>query len=144
MQFKKFNTIDKKELKAVSKVLKSGVLSAFYASKEGFDGGKKVQQFENALKKFYKVKYAITDNSWTSGLTACVGALDISPGDEVIVPTWTMSATVMSILHWGAILVFVDIEKNTFCINPNKIKEKITKKTKAIMVVDIYGHPADV
>ena len=128
MQFKKFNTIDNKELKAANTVLRSGILSAFIASKNGFDGGKKVREFEEALKKFYKVKYAITVNSWTSGLTACVGALDISPGDEIIVPTWTMSATVMSILHWGAIPVFVDIESETFCINPDKIKEKLSKK----------------
>ena len=144
MQFKKFNTIDNKELKAANTVLRSGILSAFIASKNGFDGGKKVREFEEALKKFYKVKYAITVNSWTSGLTACVGALDISPGDEIIVPTWTMSATVMSILHWGAIPVFVDIESETFCINPDKIKEKLSKKTKAIIAVDIYGHPSNI
>ena len=144
MQFKKFNTIDSKEIEAVKKVMKSGVLSAFYASKKGFYGGKKVQEFEKKLKKFYKVKYAITVNSWTSGLTACVGALDISPGDEVLVTPWTMSATVMAILHWGAIPVFVDIEKDTFCIDPDKIKKKITNKTKAIITVDIYGHPSNI
>ena len=63
-----------------------------------FYGGKYVRDFEDKLSKYYNMKYAITFNSWTSGLIAAVGALDANPGDEVIVPTWTMTACPTSIL----------------------------------------------
>ena len=64
------------------------------------------------MAKFYSVKHAITVNSWTSGLTAAIGALDIEPGDEIIVSPWTMSASATAILHWNAIPVFADIEND--------------------------------
>ena len=89
------------------------------------------------------MKYAITFNSWISGLIAAVGALDINPGDEVIVPTWTMTACPTSILFWGAKPVFADISSDDFNIDPKSIEKKITAKTKAIMVVDIHGTPAN-
>ena len=141
-EFKKFNFIDKKEISSVTKVLKSGNLSGFYANKKNFSGGNKVLLFEKNLKDYFGVKYAITFNSWTSGLIACVGAINIKPGDEVILPAWTMSACAMSILHWGGIPVFSDIDEN-FNLDPKKIEEKISNKTKAIMMVDIFGHPAN-
>ena len=103
-KFKRYNSIGKEELRAATKVIKSGKLSEFLASwgKE-FYGGKYVQQFESKLKTFYKVKHAIVLNSWTSGLVAAVGALDIEPGDEIIVTPWTMCATATAILHWNAV-----------------------------------------
>ena len=61
----------------------------------------------------------------------------------MIMPNWTMSACAMSVIHWNAIPIFVDIEDKTFNIDPDKIEAKITNKTKAILVVDIFGHPAD-
>ena len=64
-----------------------------------------------------------------------VGALDISPGDEIIVPTWTMSACATSILVWNAIPVFADISYETYNLDPFDVEKKITKKTKAIMAV---------
>ena len=135
---------DIKELNAVNKVVKSKKLSEFVAkNSKNFNGGKYVQIFEKKLANYFKVKSAITVNSWTSGLICCVGATGIKPGDEVIVPSWTMSATVISILHWNAIPVFVDIDKNTFNIDTNKIEKKITSKTKLIILVDIFGNPAD-
>ena len=69
-----------------------------------------------------------------------VGALNIEPGDEIILPTWTMSACSTSIILWNAIPVFVDISEDDFCIDPDLIEKKITKKTKAIMAVDIFGN----
>jgi dTDP-4-amino-4,6-dideoxygalactose transaminase len=72
---------------------------------------------------------------------AAAGAIDLNPGDEVIVTPNTMSATITSIMHWGAIPVFCDIDDNYFNIDYNKISKLITRKTKAIFVVDIYGHP---
>ena len=74
---------------------------------------------------------------------AAVGSIGIEPGDEVIVTPWTMCASASAILHWCAIPVFVDIEPDTFCIDPSKIEEKITHKTRAILAVDIFGQSAD-
>ena len=110
---------------SAKRVLKSGVLSDFLGSKDEnknnrFLGGKYVKKLEEKWCKFYKVKHAISVNSWTSGLMIAVGALDIEPGDEIIVPTWTMCATATSILHWNAIPVFADIDPNTFCIDTKK------------------------
>lgn len=139
-KFKKFNTFDNNELIAVSKVIKSGNLSSFLG-KDGkfFLGGKKVREFEKKIEKYFDVKYAITVNSWTSGLIASFGAIGLEPGDEVILPTWTMSACAIAILNWNAIPIFADIDKKTFNIDPISIKKLISKKTKAILVVDIFG-----
>ena len=93
--------------------------------------------------KYFGVKHAITVNSWTSGLIAAIGALEIEPGDEVILPTWTMCACAIAILNWNAIPVFADIDPNTYCIDPVSIEANITPNTKAIMAVDIFGHSAD-
>lgn len=143
--FLKYNSIGKEELLAGKKVISSGSLSNFVADKtKDFYGGKNVIKFEKYLKKFYKVKHAITVNSWTSGLICMVGSLDIEPGDEIIVTPWTMSATVASILHWNCIPVFADIDKNNFCINTEEVKKKISKRTKAIFAVDIFGRQSDV
>jgi len=144
-KFKKYNSLGKEEAKAASKVVKSGILSGFIATKsKEFYGGKYVKKFETKCSKFFKVRYAISVNSWTSGLIAAVGAIDISPGDEIIVSPFTMSASVTAIIHWNAIPVFADIDRNTFCLDPKSVIEKITKKTKAIMLVDINGHPSDI
>ena len=143
--FKKYNSIGKEELRAAIKVMKSGNLSGYVADKsKNFYGGKYVKSFEDYLKKFYGVKFAITVNSWTSGLMCMVGSLDVSPGDEIIVTPWTMSATVASILHWNCIPVFADINENDFCIDPNEVKKKITKRTKAIFAVDIFGKSSNI
>ena len=93
MKIKKYNSIGKEEIKAANKVLKSGILSDFIGSKSNkFYGGKYVLKFEKYITKYFKTKYAIVTNSWTSGLIAAIGSLDIEPGDEVICTPWTMSA----------------------------------------------------
>ena len=144
-KFKKKNSIGNKEISSAIKVLKSGELSGFMGSSgPNFLGGKYVRNFEEKIKKFYNVKYAISVNSWTSGLIAAVGSLNVEPGDEIIVTPWTMCATATAILHWNCIPVFADIDENTFCIDPQEIKKKITSKTRAIIAVDIFGHPADI
>ena len=143
--FKKKNSIGKEEISTAIKVLKSGELSGFMGSSgPNFLGGKFVRNFEKKIEKFYNVKYAISVNSWTSGLIAAVGSLNVEPGDEIIVTPWTMCATATAILHWNCIPVFADIDENTFCIDPQEIKKKITNKTRAIIAVDIFGHPADI
>ena len=110
---------------------------------KNFLGGHYVKLFEEEFKKVFGSNHAISVNSWTSGLIAAVGAVGIQPGDEVLVTPWTMCASAISILHWNAIPVFVDIEEDTFCMDPSKIEEKITERTKAILVVDIFGQSAD-
>ena len=141
-KFLSYNSIGKEELKAAQQVLKKKELSSFLAG--NLEGGLFVKKFENYLKKFYKVKYAITVNSWTSGLICAVGALDISPGDEIITTPWSMSASAISILHWNAIPIFADIELDSFNIDPSKVEALITSKTKAIMAVDIFGQSANI
>ena len=143
-KFKKYISIDQKDIKAAIKVLKKGTLSDYLGEKSPkFYGGYYVQKFERYLEKYFRVKHAITTNSWTSGLIAAVGAIGTEPGDEIIVTTWTMCASATAILHWNAIPIFADIEKETFNIDPNSIEKNITNKTKAIMAVDIFGHPAN-
>jgi dTDP-4-amino-4,6-dideoxygalactose transaminase len=143
--FKNYNSIGKEEFIAASKVIKSGKLSAFIAGDgKNSQGGYYVNKFENYLARFYNVKHAITLNSWTSGLIAAVGAIDVSPGDEIITTPWSMCASATAILHWNAIPVFADIDKRTFNIDPNEIKKKITKKTVAIIAADIFGQSCDI
>ena len=121
--FKLYNTIGNNEIKSVTKVLKSGVLSPYLGAWNNipnigsFYGGKKVNEFENYIKSYFSVKHAITVNSWTSGLITAIGSLDIEPGDEIIVSTWTMCATATAIINWMAVPVFADINKDTFNSN---------------------------
>ena len=143
--FKRYNSIGKEEILAANKVLKKGVLSDFIAGKNSkFLGGSKVREFERYCAKYFKVKYAVTVNSWTSGLVCAVGAIDIEPGDEIILSPWTMSACAASILHWGAIPIFADIEKETFNLDPKSIIKNISPKSKAILAIDIFGHSCNI
>ena len=142
--FKIYNTIGDEEKYAVTKILDSGVLSKYLGCwHDDFYGGPKVREFENAWSKYFGVKHAVTVNSWSSGLTVAVGAIGIEPGDEVIVTPWTMSATATSILHWNAVPVFADIDRNTYNIDPKSIEANVTPHTKAILAVDIFGQSAD-
>jgi dTDP-4-amino-4,6-dideoxygalactose transaminase len=143
--FKRYNPIGEDEARAATEVLRDGNLSQFLAAwGPDFYGGPKVQAFERACEDFFSVKHAVTTNSWTSGLVAAVGSLDVEPGDEILVSPWTMSASATAILHWNCIPVFVDIEPDTFCIDPQEIEQHISPRTKAIMSVDIFGQSADI
>ena len=144
-KFNRFNTIGSKEIEITTKVLKSGTLSNYIAKYgNNFLGGKYVKEFESNWEKKFKVKHAISVNSWTSGLICSIGAINIEPGDEIILPPWTMSACAMAILHWNAIPVFADIDDKSFCIDPVSVEKKITSRTKAIMAVDIGGQSCDI
>ena len=144
-KFKLYNPIGLEEVEAAKQVVESGVLSKFIGSWDpDFYGGPKVQEFERECERYFRVKHAVTVNSWTSGLVAAVGAIGIEPGDEVIVSPWTMCATATAILHWNAIPVFADIESDTFNLDPKSVEANITPYTKAIMAVDIFGHSCDV
>lgn len=136
--------IDQKEKKAVMRVLDSKELSGFLASPgKKFFGGKKVQELEKIFRHTYKVKHAIAIQSATAGLHAAVASLDLEPGDEVIVTPYSMIATATSIVMHNCIPVFADVDINTYNICPLSIESKITKKTKAIMLVHLFGYPAE-
>jgi len=138
------NPIGFREQIAAFKVLRSGVLSKFLGTwSQDFFGGPRVLELEELAAQKFNVKHAISVNSWTSGLIAAIGALGIEPGDEVIVTPWSMSASIASVLHWGGIPVFVDIDPSDFNISPEKIEEKITSRTKAILSADIFGKSAN-
>ncbi|MCE9599000.1 MAG: DegT/DnrJ/EryC1/StrS family aminotransferase [Spirochaetia bacterium] len=142
--FQRFNEIGAEEEAAVLSVLRSGVLSQFIGVwAPDFFGGPRVQQLERQWEKYFQTKHAVAVNSNTSGLMAALGAIGISPGDEVIVSPWTMSASATSILVWNAIPVFADIESNTFNLDPVSIEQRISPRTKAIVVSDIFGQAAD-
>jgi dTDP-4-amino-4,6-dideoxygalactose transaminase len=143
--FPAYNEISKEEKQAVAKVLKSGILSQYLGCwHKLFYGGSEVRALEKEWAKYFCVKNAISVNSCTSGLYCAVGACGIGPGDEVIVSPYTMSATATSILIFNGIPVFADIEEDYFCIDPKSVEERITKRTKAIIAVDIFGQPYDV
>lgn len=138
-----YNPIGRAEEKAALRVLRGGHLSGFYGSWDPrFFGGDEIQSFEQEWAQSFAVKHAVSVNSNTSGLMAAVGALDIEPGDEIIVSPWTMSATATAILVWNAIPVFADIEERTFNLDPAAVEARITSRTKAILVTDIFGHAA--
>jgi dTDP-4-amino-4,6-dideoxygalactose transaminase len=142
--FKRYNSIGAEEVAAAKQVLESGVLSQYLGVwGPDFYGGEKVQQLERDWERYFGVRHAITVNSATSGLMAAVGAIGVEPGDEVIVSPWTMSASATAILVWNAIPVFADIEDRTFNLDPVSVESNITPQTRAIMVTDIFGHPAE-
>ena len=144
-RYSSYNSIGLEEISAAKSVLESGVLSKFLGCWDpDFYGGSKVQEFERAWEQHFNVKHAVTVNSWTSGLIAAVGAIDIEPGDEIIVSPWTMCASATAILHWNAIPVFADIEQDTFNLDPESVIKNISSQTKAILAIDIFGHPCDI
>lgn len=139
-----YNTLDEAERRAVNEVLDSGVLSQFLGTwSPDFFGGPRVQKLERAWESHFGVRHAVSMNSATSCLYAAVGAAGIAPGDEVIVSPYTMAASATAALVYGGIPVFADIDPISFCISADTIRPKITAKTKAIIVVDLFGHPAD-
>jgi len=138
-----YNSIGRDEIDAVVRAMESGCLSGFYGTwSQEFYGGPLVRAFEKAWSERFGVKHTISVNSATSGLFAAMGAIGVSPGDEIIVPAYTMSATAMAPLLYGGIPVFVDIEPDTFCLDPQAVREAITPRTKAVLAVHLFGHPA--
>ena len=126
-------TIGKEEERAVLRVLRSGVLSM----------GPKVDAFEKRFAKFAGTKYAAAVSSGTAGLHVSLIAAGVTEGDEVITSPFSFVASANTILYVGAKPVFADIDPMTYNINPDEIEAKITKKTKAILVVHIFGQSAD-
>jgi perosamine synthetase len=139
----RYKSMSEAEAQAVVGVVRSGTLSGFYGSwSDEFWGGPQVRAFEKAWSDRFKVKHTVSMNSATSGLFAAMGAVGIGPGDEVIVPPYTMSATAMAPLLYGGIPVFADIEEKTFGLDPAAVRKAITPRTRAIIAVNLFGHPA--
>lgn len=125
--------IDEAEIEAVSEVLRSGMIAQ----------GQRVADFEQAFAEYNGVDHAVAVNSGTAALHAALLANGIGKGDEVITSPFSFVATANSVLFTGATPVFADIEPEAFILDPGLVAEKITPRTKAIMPVHLYGHPAD-
>jgi dTDP-4-amino-4,6-dideoxygalactose transaminase len=129
--------IGKEEISEVISVLKKGALTSAANL-----GGKNVQEFEKLVSSFTKSKYAIAVNSGTAALQAALYALDIKTGDEVLLPSFTFVATANAVVSVGAKPVFVDIRRDNYTMDPADLERKITKKSKAIIPVHLYGNVA--
>lgn len=123
------------ELELVTEVIKSGHLN--------YINGPKIAQFEKDFAKRYNVKYAATCSSGTASLHGAVLSLDLEPGDEVIVAPITDMGTIIPILMQNLVPVFADVDPDTHNIDPKSIAEKVTSKTRAIIVVHMFGHSVD-
>ena len=131
----------KRQYKSIKKEIDTAIKRVFNNS--NFILGKEVEDFEKEISQFCGVKYAVGLNSGTDALFLSLKALGIEKGDEVITTPFTFIATAEVIASLGAKPVFVDINPQTFNINPSKIEKAITKKTKAIIPVHLFGQMAD-
>ncbi|OQX84236.1 MAG: hypothetical protein B6D53_00335 [Candidatus Omnitrophica bacterium 4484_49] len=104
--------------------------------------GEEVQKFESAFSHFCNTRYAVGVNSGTDALFLALRASGIEKGDEVIVPAFTYAATVLAVVYTGAKPVFCDVDLETYSLSPQDVITKITSRTKAIIPVHLYGHPA--
>jgi dTDP-4-amino-4,6-dideoxygalactose transaminase len=130
--------LDNEEKQEIIKVLDENALTS-----AARDGGKRVQEFESSLRSFLDVKHVIAVNTGTAALHAALLALDIKADDEILLPSFTFVATANSVVASGAKPVFVDINTKDYTIDLQDLKRKISKKSKAILPVHLYGHPSD-
>ncbi len=126
-------SITEKEIAYVTDAVKSGWVSSL---------GKYIDIFEEKFAEFCGVKYAVATSNGTTALHLALVSLGITSEDEVIIPDFTFIATASAVKYIGAKVVPVDIEEDTLCMDPKKIEKAITQKTKAIVPVHLYGHPA--
>jgi perosamine synthetase len=126
--------VGEKEIQYVNEAVKSTFISSI---------GPFIQKFEESFSKFCGAKFGIATTSGTTALHLALAAVGVKQGDEVIIPDLTMIATPNSVMYCGAKPVVVDSEPHTWNIDPEKIEEKITDRTKVIMPVHLYGHPCD-
>ncbi|MEO7036453.1 MAG: DegT/DnrJ/EryC1/StrS family aminotransferase [Polyangiaceae bacterium] len=123
-----------RELEYVTKAVSGGWISS---------GGSYVGEFERAFAKYLDVPYAVTTTNGTTALHLALVAAGIGPGDEVIIPAFTMIASAFAVCYTGAKPVFVDADVTNWNIDPALVEAKITSRTKAIMPVHVYGHSCD-
>jgi len=122
------------ELEYVQEAVRTGWISS---------AGSFLRRFETAFATYCGTKHATAVTNGTSAVHLVLKAIDIRPGDEVIIPDFTMISSAFPVCYLGATPVFVDAERETWNIDPGLIEEKVTEKTRAIMAVHIYGHPCD-
>lgn len=125
--------IDESDVRAVVSVLHSGRLSL----------GPAIEGFEAGMANYVGTRCAVAVNSGTAALHLIVKALGIGDGDEVLVPSFTFAASVNALLYERAVPVFVDIENETYNLDPDDLRRKITPRTRAILAVDVFGHPCE-
>jgi dTDP-4-amino-4,6-dideoxygalactose transaminase len=125
--------LDEADIQGVVEVLRSGRLAL----------GPKAEELERNLAAYVGTKHAIAVSSGTAALHLIVKALGLGPGDEVLVPSFTFAASVNAVLYEGCVPVFVDIEPETLNLDPEDLERKITDRTRGILVVDVFGHPAE-
>jgi len=123
--------IGRRELEYIRKALRSGLT------------GKMNQELEREFARKFGIRYSIGVNSGTSALHCCLAAMDVGPGDEVIVPPLTFASTAFAALYQGAVPIFADVDPETFTIDPDDVKKKVTSRTKVILTVALYGLSAE-
>lgn len=126
--------IGEREIEYVLNCLKTGWISS---------AGKYIQEFEEKWAEYCGMKYGVAVSNGTTALETAVACIGIEPGDEIIMPTFTIISCALAIIRNGGVPVLIDSEPRTWCVDVTKISEKITLKTRAIMPVHIYGHPVD-
>jgi dTDP-4-amino-4,6-dideoxygalactose transaminase len=133
--FPKWPWFDEETIQAATEPLRTGKINYWT--------GNKGMEFEKKWAEWNGSKYAISTSNGTSALHTALAGLDIGPGDEVIVPSYSFIASSFCILQAGAIPVFADVKKEDHTIDPKSIESKITERTRAIVVVHLYGCPCD-
>src|SRR6266498_3284645 len=123
-----------RELEYVSECVRSGWISS---------AGRFITEFEERWANYCGRRYGIAVSNGTVALQAAVACLGLKPGDEVIMPTFTIISCALAVIYNGGVPVLVDCDPHTWCMDVGQVKDKITERTRAIMPVHIYGHPVD-
>ncbi|MDA2932519.1 DegT/DnrJ/EryC1/StrS family aminotransferase, partial [Nitrospinae bacterium AH-259-F20] len=126
--------LGRKEAEYVAECIRTGWISS---------AGRFVDEFERAWADYCGMKHGVAVSSGTAALQVAVGCLDLEPGDEVIMPTFTIISCAMAVVEMGGVPVLVDSDERTWCMDVGQVEDKITPRTRAIMVVHMYGHPVD-
>lgn len=126
--------LTEKDCENVLECVRSGWISS---------AGKFVDRFEQEWARYCGVKHGIAVSNGTTALQVAVEAVQVGPGDEVIMPSFTIISCAMAVVKAGGLPVLVDCDEQTFCMRPEQVASRITPRTKAIMVVHMYGHPVD-
>lgn len=126
--------LGKRELEYVTECVRTGWISS---------AGHFIEEFEANWAAYCGMKYGIAVSNGTTALQVAVRCLDLKPGDEVIMPTFTIISCALAIVESGGVPVLVDSEPCTWCMDVTQVESKITARTRAIMPVHIYGHPVD-
>jgi perosamine synthetase len=123
-----------RELEYVSECVRTGWISS---------AGKFIEEFENRWAEYCRQRYGIAVSNGTVALQVAAACLGLKPGDEVIMPTFTIISCALAVVYNGGVPVLVDCDPRTWCMDVEQLRDKITERTRAIMPVHIYGHPVD-